>query len=69
MRRYGSTCALIMLDVDHFKQINDNYGHTAGDRVLVHLGELLAHQTRAPEQVARWGGEEFIILLPEIDAA
>lgn len=68
VRRYGSTCALIMLDVDHFKQVNDQYGHAAGDRVLMDLGELLAQETRAPDQVARWGGEEFMILLPETGA-
>lgn len=60
-----------MLDVDHFKQVNDVYGHDVGDRVLEHLGALLAHETRAPDQPARWGGEEFMILLPEsgVDAA
>ncbi len=68
VRRYGSTCALIMLDVDRFKQVNDHYGHAAGDHVLMHMGELLARETRAPDQVARWGGEEFMILLPETDA-
>lgn len=63
--RYGSTCTLIMLDIDHFKQINDTYGHDVGDRVLTQLGEILAAEIRSPDRVARWGGEEFMILLPE----
>lgn len=63
--RYNSTCTLIMLDIDHFKQINDTFGHDVGDRVLMQLGEILAAEIRSPDRVARWGGEEFMILLPE----
>lgn len=63
--RYGSTCALIMLDIDHFKQINDTFGHDVGDRVLTQLGAILGAEIRSPDRAARWGGEEFMILLPE----
>lgn len=63
--RYNSICTLIMLDIDHFKQINDSFGHDVGDRVLMQLGEILAAEIRSPDRAARWGGEEFMILLPE----
>lgn len=57
--------AVIMLDIDHFKNINDQHGHPYGDRVLVAVGELLQHVARAGDITARWGGEEFVLLLPE----
>lgn len=63
--RYRSHFALIMLDIDNFKQINDRHGHEAGDRVLRALGALFRQEIRAPDVAARWGGEEFMILLPE----
>jgi len=63
--RYHSHFALIMLDIDDFKQINDRHGHDAGDRVLRELGALFREEVRAPDLAARWGGEEFMILLPE----
>lgn len=56
--------SLILLDLDRFKQINDRYGHEVGDRVLVHVAELLRAHSRKGDQVGRWGGEEFVILLP-----
>lgn len=56
--------ALALLDVDHFKQINDVYGHPIGDRVLVQVAELLADSMRRTDVVARYGGEEFVILMP-----
>lgn len=52
----------IMLDIDHFKQVNDSYGHQAGDRVLQQLGKILRTVTRTTDNVARWGGEEFLIV-------
>lgn len=52
----------IMLDIDHFKQVNDQYGHQAGDRVLQQFGDLLRTVTRTTDSVARWGGEEFLIV-------
>lgn len=63
-RRLGEPFALLMLDADHFKAINDRSGHAAGDRALQHLGTLLAAQARDIDRVGRWGGEEFVLLLP-----
>ncbi len=65
MRRSGRTFTLIMLDIDHFKQINDEHGHPAGDGVLTQLARLLAQGCRATDLVARFGGEEFVVLVPE----
>ncbi|HKO94680.1 MAG TPA: GGDEF domain-containing protein, partial [Polyangiaceae bacterium] len=67
--RYGSALGLLLLDVDHFKAINDGRGHAAGDRVLSLLGTLLRDQLRTPDIPARWGGEEFVIALPNTDLA
>lgn len=68
-RRYGHPLALILLDIDRFKQINDRHGHQAGDRVLVELARVVGSRLRASEMFARWGGEEFIILASNTDAA
>jgi diguanylate cyclase (GGDEF)-like protein len=54
-----------MLDIDHFKQVNDTYGHECGDTVLATLGELLRGQKRRQDVVCRYGGEEFVIILAE----
>src|SRR5262249_308209 len=62
--RYGLPLSLAMLDVDHFKQYNDTYGHPAGDEVLKTLAELLQDKIRLTDFVARYGGEEFVIVLP-----
>lgn len=63
--RYGTPLSLVMFDLDHFKQINDTFGHHAGDEVLVHVALLIGERIRASEILARWGGEEFILLLPQ----
>ncbi|MBI1906090.1 MAG: transporter substrate-binding domain-containing protein [Rhodocyclales bacterium] len=62
--RYGQTFSVIMLDIDHFKEINDAKGHAAGDAILQALGALLDAQTRASDTVGRWGGEEFLLICP-----
>jgi diguanylate cyclase (GGDEF)-like protein len=59
--RYGDTLSLVLLDVDHFKRINDVRGHAAGDRVLASIGSLLAGVVRDSDHAARWGGEEFVV--------
>ena len=65
-RRYDRPLSLAMLDIDHFKSINDTYGHATGDAVLRNVARLIAAETRQSDFVARVGGEEFGILLPEI---
>ncbi len=67
--RYGTLCAIIMLDVDHFKAVNDRFGHVAGDRVLFQIAEILTSMSRASDVVGRWGGEEFLIICPSTDTA
>ncbi len=64
-RRYGRTSAMLMLDIDHFKRFNDTYGHLVGDKVLIALSETLKRVVRAGDCVARFGGEEFSVLLSE----
>ena len=60
---------MALLDVDHFKRINDDYGHDSGDRVLRTLGALLARHTRAADCVGRYGGEEFLLVMPNTTLA
>lgn len=67
--RTGRACAALMVDVDHFKRVNDTRGHAAGDAVIAATGALLAQSVRAGELVGRIGGEEFVVLLPDGDAA
>jgi diguanylate cyclase (GGDEF)-like protein len=68
-RRYKRDLSLILFDVDHFKKVNDTYGHLAGDYVLKALAQAVKAKIRREDLMARYGGEEFAILLPEIDAA
>lgn len=67
--RYDSTLALLMIDLDHFKRVNDTYGHLVGDDVLRDVAKLLVDTIRVSDIVARYGGEEFLVLLPETDDA
>jgi diguanylate cyclase (GGDEF)-like protein len=66
-RRYGRVFSLVLFDVDHFKSINDTYGHLAGDAVLRQLGALVRSRVRRDDIPARTGGEEFAVILPEVD--
>lgn len=66
-RRYQHQLALIMMDVDYFKQVNDRHGHMVGDAVLLAVARLFQEKLREVDLVARYGGEEFVILLPETD--
>ncbi|SBW07210.1 conserved membrane hypothetical protein [uncultured Alphaproteobacteria bacterium] len=60
--------SVLMIDLDHFKRVNDGHGHETGDRVLTHVARTLATHLRAEDVFARWGGEEFIVLMPNCDA-
>lgn len=66
--RLEETISCLMIDIDHFKQFNDRFSHEAGDYVLQEVGKLLQHATRDPEMAFRYGGEEFLLLLPGFDA-
>ncbi len=65
--RYSAPLALLMLDIDFFKSINDNYGHQAGDACLVALGSILKSLSREVDTCVRYGGEEFVVILPQTD--
>ena len=67
-RRDGSRLVCLMLDIDHFKRVNDTWGHAAGDAVLRELAQRIESQVRASDVAARYGGEEFIVLLPHTDS-
>lgn len=66
-QRYGRPIAMLVLDIDHFKHVNDNHGHAAGDAVIRRIGQLIAQTIRETDKVARFGGEEFVVLLREVD--
>lgn len=68
-RRHRHDLAVLLVDVDHFKRINDTEGHEAGDRVLAELGRRLQDNIRAEDTAGRWGGEEFLLALPFTDPA
>lgn len=66
--RFGGACSLILVDLDHFKDVNDRFGHEAGDAVLRHVAQLLGDAVRTVDLCARYGGEEIVILLPQTAA-
>ncbi len=65
--RYGDNYAVVLFDIDHFKSVNDTYGHDAGDVILATFGRMLRHYSRELDFVGRWGGEEFLAILPKTD--
>jgi len=67
-QRYERACSLLFLDLDHFKALNDGYGHKAGDAVLCEFASLIRARVRRIDTVGRWGGEEFVAILPELQA-
>lgn len=69
LRRYGWVFGVLMLDIDHFKRINDRLGHAVGDRVLQMVARTLSQSARTFDTIGRWGGEEFVAILPNVDAA
>jgi diguanylate cyclase (GGDEF)-like protein len=67
--RYGTPLSLIMYDLDHFKRVNDSFGHDVGDEVLRAVTEVVQENIRSVDVAARWGGEEFMVLMPQSDLA
>ncbi len=67
--RTGATFGLAVIDIDHFKRVNDTYGHDAGDRVLQIVAQTMNHSKRAYDIVGRWGGEEFLLIAPSINSS
>jgi diguanylate cyclase (GGDEF)-like protein len=66
-KRYQRQFSILMFDIDHFKRVNDTYGHAAGDEVIRAVGALISDEIRSTDKVARFGGEEFVVLLRETD--
>ncbi|MDT8997663.1 GGDEF domain-containing protein [Paucibacter sp. APW11] len=66
-RRYDTACALLLIDVDHFKRVNDSFGHLCGDTVLRQIADVSGETLRQADVLARFGGEEFIVFLPHTD--
>lgn len=66
-KRYNDSFAIILMDIDHFKHVNDNYGHDIGDETLIRLTEIVGQMLRQNDIFARWGGEEFIALIVGAD--
>lgn len=67
--RYKDPLSLLTFDIDHFKSVKDSYGHDVGDTVIQHIGDIIKNSVRESDTVARFGGEEFVVLLPQTDEA
>ncbi len=67
-QRHSTDLGLVMLDIDHFKRVNDTRGHAAGDAIIRHVAQVASAQLRGEDVFARWGGEEFVVLLRSTDA-
>lgn len=67
-KRYDTPCALVLLDIDNFKSFNDRYGHLVGDEILIQISTYINKQTRSSDIFARWGGDEFAMLIPEVSS-
>jgi diguanylate cyclase (GGDEF)-like protein len=65
--RYGHSFSVIMIDIDHFKNVNDSYGHQVGDQVIIQIATVLNKQIRVTDTLGRWGGEEFMLICPETE--
>lgn len=65
-KRYDNRCGILLMDIDYFKRINDGYGHNIGDEFLKDFSALIRKEIRCHDIVGRWGGEEFIVLCPEL---
>lgn len=65
--RFGHPFSILIMDIDHFKKVNDTHGHQTGDQVLVEMANLLKEYIRDTDTVGRWGGEEFMVICPETD--
>ena len=69
IERHPDNLSIILVDIDHFKRVNDKYGHQVGDEVLIRVADTLRHNIRSIDTIGRWGGEEFIIICPGSDAS
>ncbi|PIE70037.1 MAG: sensor domain-containing diguanylate cyclase [Deltaproteobacteria bacterium] len=67
LKTSGTPFGVLFLDIDHFKRVNDTYGHNAGDRMLRMVAQTIANTIRSMDVVCRWGGEEFIVIIPEVN--
>lgn len=67
-QRSNQVFSVLEIDIDHFKHVNDNYGHIVGDQILASIAELMQTSLRSCDTCARWGGEEFLVLLPDTDS-
>src|SRR5688572_27128845 len=66
-QRYQRSIAMLVIDIDHFKKVNDTHGHATGDVVIRRVGELIETSLRTTDKAGRFGGEEFVVLLREVD--